>query len=246
MKISIITVCLNSEKTILETIKSVEKQTHQNIEYIIIDGGSNDQTLSIVKSYDNLITKIISEKDFGLYDAINKGLEISSGEVIGILNSDDVYANSNIISMVETVFTENNVDIVWGDIAFINDDNYVKRIYSGNGISPESFDIGIMPPHPSVFIKKKCYEKFGNFSLKYKIASDYELLLRFLKVHELNYFYCPELFVKMKLGGESNKTLLNIIKLNKEVYKIHKEYGFKLNLFKKIPKRILEVINLKV
>jgi len=245
VKVSIITVCYNSEKTIRDTIESVVSQNYSDIEYIIVDGGSKDKTLSIVESYHQSITKIISEEDSGMYDAMNKGINISTGNLIGILNSDDIFADENIVSIIVKIFSQNQVDIIWGDVVFIDKRNRIRRFYSGSGISPSSFDSGIMPPHPAVFIKKDCYENFGYFNIKYKIASDYDLLFRFLKLNDLKYFYLPKVLVKMKLGGASNSSISSIFKLNKEIFKIHHSYGNPISvisLMKKVPRRIFELI----
>jgi len=180
-----------------------------------------------------------------MYDAMNKGINISSGNLIGILNSDDVFADENVVSNIANIFVQKQVDIIWGDVIFINKRNKIRRFYSGNGISPSSFDYGIMPPHPAAFIKKDCYERFGYFNIKYKIASDYDLLFRFLKLNNLKYFYLPKVLVKMKLGGASNSSISSILKLNKEIYKIHYSNGIPISvisLMKKVPKRIFELM----
>ena len=244
IKFSIITVCFNSEKTIKDTIESVIGQNYLDFEYIIVDGGSQDNTLSIIESYHRSITKIISEEDRGMYDALNKGIKLASGNLIGILHSDDVFADENVVSSIAEVFTHNQVDVVWGDVVFIDKRDKIRRLYSGSGISPLSFEHGIMPPHPAVFIRKDCYEKHGYFNIKYKIASDYDLLLRFLKLNNLKYYYLSKVLVKMRIGGISNRSISNIIELNKEIYKIHRSNGFPISaisLMKKIPTRIKEL-----
>ena len=246
MKISIITVCYNSQKTISETIESVIRQKHLDKEYIIIDGGSSDDTLSIIKKYQNHIDKLISEKDNGIYDAINKGLKQANGDIIGLLHSDDHYPSDNVLSVVSQSFDNNNVDIVWGNVALIDENNNIKRFYSGKLIDLSSFDIGIMPPHPSVFVRRSCYQKFGNFNLNYKISADYDLLLRFLKIERLEYLYNSQILINMRLGGLSNSGIVSLYKINKEIYKIHKANMIPISIFgllKKIPLRIKELIN---
>jgi len=243
VKISIITVCYNSSKTIERTINSVLKQKNKNIEYIIIDGASTDSTVSILNKYQNNISKIISEKDDGIYDALNKGVQLAKGDIIGFLHADDFYPSNNILSTVEDVFMDNEeINLAFGDVVFVNNEGGIIRYYSGKKFN---FDIGIMPPHPSVFIKKKCYDKFGYFNTKYKIASDYDLLFRFMSLHKLQYEYSKDIIVHMALGGVSNKNILSSINLNKEIYKIHKSHNYPisiLDLLHKISVRIKELL----
>jgi len=244
LKVSLITACYNSGKTIERTIKSILSQEYNDIEYIIIDGDSSDSTIDIIDKHKNNIFKVISEKDNGIYDALNKGLKLATGNIVGFLHADDFYPNGSLISNVINSFErDNNLDIVLGDVAFINKHAKISRYYSGENFN---FDIGIMPPHPSVFIKKKCYEKFGLFNTNYKIAADYDLLFRLLKMNNIKYTYSKDIVVYMKPGGKSNKNFLSTINLNKEIYKIHKSYNSPigiLNLLQKIPIRIKEMFS---
>jgi len=242
MKVSIITVVWNNKETIRDSIDSILSQTYQNIEYIIVDGGSNDGTVDVVKSYGDKIDKFISEADNGIYDALNKGIAISTGDIIGLLHSDDYYPNPNILSIVVEKFKNNDIDMIWGDIIYVNKKGESKRHYSGENIN---FNIGIMPPHPSVFIKKKCYEDFGYYNTDYRIAADYDLLFRFIKLNNLKCIYSNDIIVNMTPGGASNKNIFSSIKLNKEIYQIHKSHNRPISifsLFKKIPRRISELI----
>lgn len=246
MKVSIITVCYNSGKTISETIQSVINQTYQDIEYIIVDGGSKDNTKSIIKSFKSRIDHFISEPDNGMYDAINKGISLACGDVVGLLHSDDVFADPDVINGIVSRFNDGSPDIIWGDVVFINSKNIIIRYYCGEKITPKSFNIGIMPPHPSVFIKRSCYDMFGNFNTTYAIAADYDLLLRFIVLNKLKYGYIKKIITRMKTGGSSNNSIFSVIKLNIEIYRIHRVNSIPLRwnfLVRKLPMRIKELIN---
>ena len=186
MKISIITITYNSGKTVEDTLKSVAAQSYKNIEHVVIDGASKDNTLDIVKSFPNV--KLLSEPDKGIYDAMNKGVAMTTGDIVGILNSDDFYPSDDIIQKVVDAFNANKVDSIYGDVKFVspNNLNKVTRYYSSAKWNPEKFAYGYMPAHPSFFVKKECYEKFGDFKTDYKISSDYELLIRFLYVNKIS------------------------------------------------------------
>lgn len=246
MKISIITACYNSEKTISRTIESILNQTYQDIELIVIDGDSSDDTLEKLNNYSKNISFMISERDNGIYDALNKGLKQSNGDIIAFLHSDDFYPNNKILENVINQFKINDkVDIVLGDIAFIDNNKNFKRFYSGENFN---FNYGIMPPHPSTFIKKKYYNSYGNFNLKYKIASDYDLLFRFIILNKAGIRYSNNILVYMKPGGKSNKNIYSIFNLNKEIYDIHKSHNKPIRLFnllRKIPIRLAELIHEK-
>ena len=191
MKISIITVCFNSEETILSTLNSVISQTYDNIEHIIVDGGSNDRTLDIINDYKFRNKILISEPDKGIYNAMNKGINLASGEVITILNSDDIYQSSKTLSgVVRDIKNNPDKDIFLGDVVFFNKNNFKKivRYYSAKNFKTKSLLDGIMPPHPSSFIKKKVYEKYGLYNEQLSIAADFEMFLRLFYVYKLNFF----------------------------------------------------------
>ena len=247
MKVSIITVTYNSAQTIRDTIKSIEFQTYSNIEHIIVDGASTDSTLKIVKSYPEI--KLLSEPDNGIYDAMNKGLRMATGDVVGILNSDDFYPNSNIIQMIVDTFQSKKVDSIFGDVKFVSPTNLdkVTRYYSSSKWTPEKFEYGYMPAHPSFFVKRIFYDQFGLFKMDYQIASDYELLIRFLYVHRISYKYIDKALVTMRTGGVSNRNLGSIYTLNKEIIRACKENGINTNFPKlslKIFNKLSEFINL--
>lgn len=244
---TIITVCFNSALTIEKTINSIINQDYDDIEYIIIDGLSVDKTLQIISKYSSQINRVISEPDKGIYDALNKGLEISSGDIIGFIHSDDVLANNSVITDIVSTFKKNKMDILWGDLIIENiSTKQIKRYYSGKRIGRKSFNIGVMPPHPATFIRATVYDKFGLFNTSYKISSDYDLLFRFLILNKVSYRYINKVLVIMSDGGISNSSWLNKLVLNFEIFKIHKYHNrpIKLiNIMKKIPFRLREIFN---
>jgi len=218
LKVSVITVCYNSADTIESTIQSVLSQDYPAIEYLIIDGKSSDATLRMVDKYKSGISTILSEKDNGIYDALNKGIALTTGDIVAILHADDFYSASTVISDVVRIFESNNCDCVYGDLQYVDRFNtdVVKRNWISGNYVKENFLKGWMPPHPAFFVKKECYLKFGTFNLSLKSAADYELMLRFLYRYNCKASYLPKTLVKMRVGGKSNITLANRIKANRE------------------------------
>ena len=223
MKISIITACFNSKNTIKATLDSVLSQNYPYIEHIIIDNVSNDGTLEIIKSYEDSYAKkgfnliINSQKDNGIYDAMNKGLELSSGEIVGFLNSDDFFPKNNVLEIIAWGFlkpTKNEIKIVYADVEYIDNTSLTIRKIKGKIINKNSFKYGFHPAHPSFYAKKEIYEKYGGFNTKYSIAADYEIMLRLLHKYNLNSLYIHDCFVKMRLGGVSNANIKNIFLAN--------------------------------
>lgn len=217
MKISIITACYNADATIERTIKSVLNQSYKNIEYIIVDGGSRDKTLEIIERYSHGISNMVSEPDKGIYDALNKGITLATGDFIGFLHADDAFASSQIIEKITQFAT--NSDAVYGDLQYVSENDKVIRHWESGLFSLKALKRGWMPPHPTLYIKRELYNQIGHFNLEYKIASDYDLMLRLLSVPNLKVAYLPEVVVLMRVGGASNKSLSNIIKKSKEDYK---------------------------
>jgi len=247
MKISIITVVWNNVETIKDAIDSVLSQTYENIEYIVIDGASRDGTVEIVQSYGEKISKFISEKDKGLYDAMNKGIKLATGDIVGILNSDDFYIDDNLITRIVKEFEEKQVDSVFADLVFVKPENLNKivRYYDSSHFSPDKFAYGWMPAHPTFFVKREIYEKYGVFKTDYKIASDYELLTRFLGKNKVSYSYIKEPIVKMRIGGASTSGIKSNYILNKEIIRACREndiYTNWLMVLSKYPKKILGLL----
>ena len=207
MKFSIITISYNSEKTIEDTIVSVLAQNYSNLEYIIIDGGSKDGTLEIINKYKNKISKIVSESDRGVYDAMNKGVKLATGDIVGILNSDDFYKNTTVLKDVYEVLQNNDVDACYGDIEYVdrNDIKKIVRFWKAGEYRKDKLDSGWIMPHPAFFVKKEIYNKFGLFNIDFKLASDYELMLRFL-IKGLRVKYLPKTLVTMREGGLSGQS----------------------------------------
>jgi len=251
MKFSIITVAFNSSNTIRDTIESVINQSYKDIEYIIIDGASTDNTVEIIKEYEPLFNgRLIwkSESDDGLYDAMNKGIKIATGDIIGIINSDDFYHNTVIIEKISNLFSNKKVESVFADIRFVNPSNLEKtvRYYSSKIFSPRLFRFGFMPAHPTFFTYKKYFEKFGYYKTDYEIAADFELLMRFLYTNKLNFNYLPLDIIKMRTGGISTSSIKSRLILNKEIVRACKSNGVYTNmlfLFFKYFVKIFEYID---
>ncbi len=209
MKISLITPSYNSAATIAHTIESIIAQNYADLEYLIIDGGSKDDTAQIVASYqDRIKINFISEPDQGIYDAMNKGIKMASGEVIGILNSDDIFYDGNVLSSVANAFADEKIDVVYGDIKYFSDDiNKTKRYWKTGEYQIGKLNNGWIIPHPALFVRKSVYERCGLYNIDFKIAGDYEFILRILKKYQLNLKYLPQVFVKMFDGGVSGRNL---------------------------------------
>lgn len=233
MRISIITATYNSSPTLENCISSVNNQTYALIEHIIIDGVSTDNTLEIIKSIPNKITKVISEPDNGIYDAMNKGIRLATGDIIGILNSDDLYCEKVVLEKVVSVFKTTGVDCVHADLYYVkqNDTNQVVRHWKTCDYVPGAFKKGWHPAHPTFFVRREIYEKYGLFNLDFALAADFELMLRFLERYKISSAYLNEPIVRMRLGGATSKNPKNIYKQNIECYRAFKLNGIKVSLF---------------
>ena len=232
MKISVITTTNNSAATIRDTLESILSQTYQDWELIIEDGLSEDDTLSIVQEYEpkcNGRIRVFSEKDEGLYDALNRGIAHATGEIIGILNSDDFYYDEYVLEDINQAMKDMSVDCIYGDLKYVSARNkhHVIRIWKGSQYRKGAYLRGWHPAHPTFYAFRECYDKFGGFNTSYAISADFELMLRFIEVAGLRNRYIPRYFVKMRMGGESNSTLRNIIRGNRNILLAMRENGLK-------------------
>ena len=245
MKISIITVVLNGEKTIGRAIESVVSQKNIDLEYILIDGGSDDKTLEIVAAYKDQITHLVSEKDTGIYDAMNKGLRLATGDIIGILNADDIYANGEVLSSVQSYFLSLDLDALYGDLEYFDSDQPLRafRTYRSSGFSAGKLSQGLMPAHPTLFLHRKVYEEYGLFNTTYKIAGDFEFIARIFRRQKLTTLYVPKIMVRMQSGGISTAGFKSTQLLLRENLRACKENGIYTNyllLLSRYPRKLLE------
>jgi glycosyltransferase len=234
MKVSIITITYNSAATVEDTLRSVVNQDYPNIEYLIIDGKSKDNTLQIVDKYKDKITKIVSEKDKGLYDALNKGIALASGDIVGMLHSDDLYASNHVISDIVKTFESNPAaEGVYADLVFVdrNDIDKITRTWESGDYEEGDFLNGWMPPHPTFFVRKECYERFGVFNTTLRLSADYELMLRMIHKNKIKLAYLPKVVVKMRMGGVSNVSFFVRLKANIEDKMAWKLNGMKPGIF---------------
>ena len=233
MKISIITISYNSSKTITDTIRSVLEQDYDDIEYIIIDGKSTDHTVEIINSYGDRISRYISEKDKGIYDAMNKGVSLAKGHIVGFINSDDMLNSNDCVAEIVKAFETTNSDVVYGDKIYTKSNNPDKviRYWRAGEYNRNNFKKGWMPPHLSTYIRRELYEKYGQYRMDFKIAADYELMFRFMYKNNAKSKYLPKVIARMRAGGISNKSIKNILISNYEVYKSWRVNGFGVSPF---------------
>ncbi len=233
LKVSVITVCFNSASTIEDTIKSVINQSYPNIEYVIIDGGSTDGTPEIIKKYHKNIAYWVSEKDKGIYDAMNKGIRAATGDVVSILNSDDMYDSDTVIEEVVRILSEEGVDSCYGDALYVDRDNIDKavRYWKAGEFSRDNIRRGWMPCHPAFFVKKEVYDKYGIFRIDLPVVADYELMLRFLYKFKVSSAYIPKVTTRVRIGGDSRPGLLPTLKHTLGCYKAWQINELRVNPF---------------
>lgn len=247
MKITIITVCFNAAATIKKTLDSIASQTYPNIEHIVIDGNSNDGTLEILRANETQFSTLLSEPDNGVYDAMNKGLRIATGDIIGFLNADDFFSHQHVVSRIASAFKDQNIQAIFGDAEYFSPvlPNRIIRRYRSNKFKPKNLKFGIIPAHPTIYLRKSVYEQFGLFDPKYKIAGDFEFIARVFKGSTIAYHYFPEVMIKMQAGGLSNRGLKSNILINREIKIACIDNGIRtndLNLLLRYPRKLLEWI----
>jgi glycosyltransferase involved in cell wall biosynthesis len=246
-KITVVTVCFNSAATIADAIRSVRDQTWPNVEHIVIDGASKDSTLAEIAPYRDDIDKLVSEPDGGIYDAMNKGLSLATGDVVAFLNSDDKYTDVDVLTAVAVAFNSGELDAVFGDVDFVRAEapERVVRRYSSRGFQPGRLAGGWMPAHPGLFIRKAVFDRVGPFKADYRIAGDFEFVARAFGRGNLHYAYLPRVLVRMRLGGASTSGLGSLIRLNREVLRACRENGIRTSIWRlllKYPTKLLELV----
>lgn len=245
MKFSLITVTYNSSKTLTDTLKSVLSQTYSDIEYIIVDGASKDNTVSIIKEYEpkfNGRMKWISEPDKGLYDAMNKGIRMATGDVVGILNSDDLFMDNEVISDIASDF-DGQTDAVFGNLYFVNQEDVDQIVRVWKGSPYKSFKNGWHPAHPTFYVRKEAYEKYGVFDTTFDVSADFELMLRLIEKNGIRTKYLDRYMVRMRMGGESTGSIKNIIRGNKNIFRAFQKNGIKVSPFYPVYRLLPKVID---
>lgn len=227
MKISIITATWNSALTIEDTIQSLRNQTYSDFEYIVVDGGSTDNTMNIIEDNEDIIDYSVSENDAGIYDALNKGISAATGDVIGFLHSDDVFAHKDVLNSIASFFIASKSDSVYGDLNYVskNDTSKIVRKWRSGVFARHKMRNGWMPPHPTFYMRRDLYEKYGAFDLSYDIAADYDSILRYLWKYRVTTAYIPDVLINMRVGGASNRSLRNIIRKTREDIQTMKSNG---------------------
>jgi glycosyltransferase involved in cell wall biosynthesis len=233
VKISIVTVAYNAAATIADTLCSVAAQSYPEVEHIVVDGDSKDATREVVARHEARVTHFVSEPDQGIYDAMNKGIALATGDVIGTLNADDQYVDSSVLAQVAKVFEDPMVDACYADLAYVDRTNTrnVIRYWRSSDYRRGLFARGWCPPHPTFFVRREIYERCGTFDLGFHLAADFELMLRFLEIERIRVVYVPKIWVKMRLGGVTNKSVSNVLQQNREILLAATTHGLSFNLF---------------
>jgi glycosyltransferase involved in cell wall biosynthesis len=228
-RISLITVCWNAEQTIADTLRSIDTQTYRDFEHIIIDGGSSDSTLAIIALAPADNRRVLSGRDGGIYEAMNKGIGLASGDIIGFLNADDIFESSDSLETVAAALDDEAYDGCYGDLIYVSNQYPDRKVryWKSCAFEPGTFGRGWCPPHPTFYVRRRIYERFGTFDLRYRLAADVELMMRFLEVARIRTLYIPHVLVRMRLGGATNKNIQNISRQNKEVLRALADHGLR-------------------
>lgn len=243
MKVSVITVCFNSAKTISDTLRSVMEQSHPDVEHIVVDGGSIDDTLPIISQTPNRVSRLVSEPDSGIYDAMNKGLTLATGDIVGFLNSDDIYADTDSLAEVVRAFADLAIEACYGDVLFVAADDSARtvRYWRAGAYCPGRLQNGWMPPHPTFYVRRQIYDLAGGFDLAYRLQADFEMAIRLVEIRGLRMHYIPRTLVRMRMGGASNASIGNVVKGNLEAYRAARKHGLPISplfMVKKILSRL--------
>jgi glycosyltransferase involved in cell wall biosynthesis len=248
MKISIITVCRNAEATLEEAIHSVAAQDYANREHIVVDGGSRDGTMAILERNKHTLARFVSEPDGGIYDAMNKGIALATGDVIGFLNADDCYAHAGVLSRIAAQFATPEVEACYADLVYVDqhDPGRVVRYWKSRDYVDGMFDSGWMPAHPTFYVRRDVYSRYGGYDTQYRLQSDFELTLRMLAVHHVRAVYVPETWVRMRTGGATNRSIRNVIRGNLEAYHAARKNGLAVTplfMVRKVLSRVRQFIS---
>ena len=243
MRISVITVAFNSSQTIGDTLDSVASQTYSELEHLVIDGASKDATLDVIRGRAHERMRCFSEPDRGIYDAMNKGLKTASGEVIGFLNSDDMFADREVLTSIAGVFEDPQVDVCFGDLVYVSHDNQrIVRYWKSRAFMPGDFAHGWCPAHPTFYVRRSAIDRLGGFDLLFKLAADADFMMRYLETAKLVSKYIPRVLVRMRVGGITNKNLMNVIRQNRDIFASLRKNGIQFSiisfLFFKVASRL--------
>lgn len=247
MKISIVTVCYNSSQTIKSTLESVALQSYRNFEHLIVDGGSTDGTLDIIRAWREHPIRMVSESDEGIYDAMNKGLALATGDVVGCLNSDDFYADSSVLEKIANAFQDGSVDACYGDLVYVSQDSRrILRYWKSQPFVKGSFAKGWCPAHPTFYVRKSVIDRLGLFDRSFKLAADMEFMMRYLEHGKIRSIYISDVLIKMRVGGATNQSWKNIVQQNNEIFIALQKEGVQLSkplfLMRKLKSRIYQFV----
>ena len=243
LRITVITVCYNCAATIRDTLKSIASQSYNNFEHIIVDGASTDDTLSIIRGWTKHSIRIVSEPDNGIYDAMNKGMRLATGEVIGFLNADDFYADSSVLGQIASAFQDSTLDACYADLVYVSQDNRrIIRYWRSKIFRKGDFALGWCPAHPTFYVRKLTIERLGYFDQSFGIAADAEMMMRYLENGEINFCYIPAVWVRMRVGGTTNQSLKNIIRQNGEIFRALKKNNIAASRFLFVSNKIINRI----